>query len=79
MVLDCAGNIYLAAGREEAGGIFAFTPEGEQADFLPIPGSPTNCTFGGPDLKTLYVTSGGAVYSVACEIPGHLAYPKPQT
>jgi gluconolactonase len=30
----------------------------------------TNLAFGGPDLKTLYVTSGNTVFKVRTEIAG---------
>ena len=36
-----------------------FSPDGELTEFIPIPeDTVTNCAFGGPDLKTLYVTAG---------------------
>ncbi|MEJ5350572.1 MAG: SMP-30/gluconolactonase/LRE family protein [Melioribacteraceae bacterium] len=49
----------------EAGpiGIWVFNPNGSVVDTIPIPGQTTNCCFG-EDGKTLFVTSGNAVYRV---------------
>jgi uncharacterized membrane protein len=49
----------------EAGpiGIWVFSPEGTVVDTIPIPGQTTNCCFG-EDGRTLFVTSGNAVYRV---------------
>jgi len=30
----------------------------------------TNVTFGGPDMRTIYVTAGGNVYAMRALIPG---------
>ena len=76
MVLDVDGNVYLTAGSGEQGGVYIFSPEGEHLAFVPTPESPTNCTFGGQDLTTLYITAGTSVYSLKCTTPGYLAYPK---
>ena len=43
MVLDVNGNIYLAAGSGEEGGVYVFSPTGEHLAFVPTPESPTNC------------------------------------
>jgi gluconolactonase len=37
-------------------------------------GNASNCTFGGPDLKTLYFTGDGGLYSLRMKIPGR-TYP----
>ena len=42
-----------------------FDPEGELLTFLIVPSDEvTNCAFGGDDLKTLYITVGGVLYSI---------------
>jgi gluconolactonase len=76
MVLDVLGNVYLTAGDGESGGIYVFAPSGQHIDFVHTPEPPTNCTFGGPDLKTLYITATSSVYSITCNQPGFLAYPR---
>lgn len=54
---DKAGNVYNC--RVVGGAAVArLGPDGGLLGYLELPcASPTSCTFGGPDLKTLYVTS----------------------
>jgi sugar lactone lactonase YvrE len=54
---DAAGNIYNA--RVAGGAAMArITPTTGAVELIELPcASPTSCTFGGPDLSTLYVTS----------------------
>jgi len=61
MTLDIDGNIVATAGWEVSGPggmIYVFAPNGRVLETHPLPCQrPTNCTFGGPDLTDLYVTS----------------------
>jgi gluconolactonase len=75
MVLDIAGNIYLTAGEDERAGIYIFSPEGNQIGFIPVPETPGNCTFGGPDLSTLYIAASESLYRIKLKTSGQLAYP----
>jgi gluconolactonase len=63
MTLDTEGNIIVCAGWEQAGPgpmIYVFSPTGRVLATHPLRvDRPTNCCFGGPDMKTLYVTTGG--------------------
>jgi gluconolactonase len=63
MTLDVGGNIFVCAGWEQAGPgpmIYVFSPLGRVLATHPLRvDRPTNCCFGGPDMKTLYVTTGG--------------------
>ncbi|HEY8504051.1 MAG TPA: prenyltransferase/squalene oxidase repeat-containing protein, partial [Gemmataceae bacterium] len=38
--------------------------------FIPTPETPTNCTFGGEDWKTLYVTAGKSLYRIRLNAAG---------
>ena len=66
MCLDGEGNIVAVAGREGSGPgpmVYVFSPEGRILESRPVPASPTNCAFGGPDRSDLYVTTtGGYLY-----------------
>lgn len=85
--LDAEGRLFVAAGLnrpnppaeiqdEPTAGVYVFTPEGKRLDFIPIPRDEcTNCAFGGDDLKTLYVTAGGTLWSVPTRVPGRPAWP----
>ena len=75
MALDVAGNIYLTAGEGEHAGIYIFAPSGAAIGFIPTGEIPGNCTFGGPDLRTLYIAASSSLYAIRLKIPGYLAYP----
>jgi gluconolactonase len=69
MCIDVEGNLYMAAGLNKLRatsetldtkpGIHIYSPVGKQLGFIPIAQDLiTSCAFGGPELKTLYVTAG---------------------
>ena len=62
MVLDGEGNIVATAGWQESGPgpmLYVFAPNGRVLETHPVPfDRPTNCTWGGADRRTLYVTVG---------------------
>jgi gluconolactonase len=81
MTIDSAGNIHAAAGLnltrgtsetlDTKAGIHVISPQGELIAFTPIhEDTLTNCAFGGPELKTLYVTAGKTLFEIPVEIPG---------
>ena len=84
---DAKGRLFVAAGlnkpnppfepaADKKGGIYVLSPDGKQLDFLPVPTDEvTNCAFGGDDLKTLFVTGGGTLYSIRTVIPGCVVWP----
>lgn len=88
MKLDVQGRLYVAAGINQANlpfetaekptaGIYVFSPEGKLLEFVPIPRDEvTNCGFGGDDLKTLYVTAGGSLWSLRTTTPGYVPWKK---
>ena len=85
---DIEGNLYVAAGTSESkppfepdagqrGGIYVFHPAGKLIDFVHVPRDEvTNCAFGGEDLRTLYITAGGTLYSIRTVHPGKVTWPK---
>jgi len=81
MTIDSEGNLYVAAGLnnlrgtsetlDTVAGIHVFSPSGELLEHIPIPEDTiTNAAFGGPDLRTLYITAGKTLFSVRTEIVG---------
>jgi gluconolactonase len=81
MAVDSLGHLYVAAGisrprgRHETAevppGIYVITPDGKLAGRIPIPEDVlTNVTFGGSDLRTLYITAGKTLYSIGVTVPG---------
>ena len=69
MTIDVNGNFYFAHFRGRK--VDVVSPDGERLAEIPFPDNTTNCVFGGPDGRTLFVTSGNAVYAVRMKIPGH--------
>ncbi|HET6425914.1 MAG TPA: SMP-30/gluconolactonase/LRE family protein [Planctomycetaceae bacterium] len=87
MCVDSQGHLYIAAGihrprgpHETADvppGVYIFSPTGECQGRIPIPEDVlTNCTFGGPGLKTLYITAGKTLFQVRVAIPGWVVHRK---
>ena len=75
MAEDVKGNIYVAGGlnsndvavedNSQKGGIYVFSPAGKLIDFIAVKlDEVTNCAFGGKNLKTLYITAGGTLFSI---------------
>lgn len=72
MAVDSVGNLYVAASNgPNVGVIQVYKPDGSQWGTIPVPEVPTGLTFGGPDLKTLYVTTGGVkIWQLKAKITG---------
>jgi gluconolactonase len=81
MSIDTQGNLYASAGLharrgtaetlDTKTGVYVISPEGKLLKFIPIPEDfITNNAFGGPDMKTLYVTAGKTLYKVRTDIAG---------
>lgn len=65
--VDSQGNVYLTTSS----GVQVVSAAGEHLGTIELPEHPANCTFGGPDLKTLYVTARTSLYAVPMEAVGH--------
>ncbi len=87
MAVDRQGMLYIAAGisrprgphetNDVPPGIWVVTPQGELKGRIPISEDVlTNVTFGGDDLKTLYITAGKTLFSVRVNIPGFVVHRK---
>jgi gluconolactonase len=66
MAVDKAGNIYVAG----TDGIVVFDKAGAGLGTITVPEVPANCTFGGADGKTLYITARTGLYSIKLNVPG---------
>lgn len=85
MCIDSQGTLYIAAGiaqprtpfetADVSPGVYAIRPDGKLLGCIPVYEDViTNCTWGGPDLRTLYITAGKTVYQVRVEIPGWVVH-----
>jgi gluconolactonase len=75
MTVTTDGRIVATAGSGPKGGVTVFTPDGKPSAFIPVPESPTNVEFGGPDRKTLYITAGKSLYRIETTMTGHHLWP----
>ncbi len=71
MAIDAKGYVWSAAGD----GIRVISPAGELVHTVTVPQGPANCTFGGDDGKTLYITARTGLYKVGVVTPGLLPGP----
>lgn len=84
--IDRAGRLFVAGGLNVAnppyetadtlrGGVYILSPAGKLLQFIAIPNDEvTNCGFGGADLKTLFITAGGHLWSAPVKTPGRVSY-----
>jgi gluconolactonase len=81
MSIDSQGNLWASAGLNQLrgtsetldtkAGVHVISPEGKLIRFIPISEDTiTNNAFGGPDMKTLYVTAGKTLYRIRTDIAG---------
>lgn len=88
MTVDQKGILYVAAGisrprgphesTDVPPGIWIIRPDGKLLGRLPIlEDTITNVTFGGDDLRTLYVTAGKTLFQSRTTIPGWAVHRKP--
>jgi gluconolactonase len=66
MCIDVAGNLFVTS----ATGVRAFGPDGRDWGTITVPKQPANCTFGGSDYRTMYITAQEGLYRVSMTIPG---------
>ncbi len=75
MTIDVEGNLWVCAGLlrtrgtsetlDTEAGVHVFNPAGERIDFYSVwEDTITNAAFGGPDLKTLYITAGKTLFQI---------------
>lgn len=65
LTVDEHGNIYTCFAM-----VVVVRPEGGAIGEIHIPERAANCTFGGPDGRTLFVTARNSVYSIQMKVAG---------
>lgn len=63
--VDEKGNLFITAE-----GIAMYSADGKRVHIFPMKERASNCGFGEPDLKTLFVTSGGVVFRIRLDLKG---------
>jgi gluconolactonase len=70
MCVDDVGNLYIANNDDKLKAIQVFDSLGHPLGAIPMPRRPSNCSFGGADRRTLYVTTLNALYQIRMPLPG---------
>jgi len=79
--MDTKGRLFVAGGLNKPhpphetdtkkGGVYVLSPQGKLLEFIPVPlDEVTNVAFGGADMRTLFITAGGTVWSIRVQVPG---------
>ncbi len=66
MCMDSDGNVYVTV----ASGVRVYAPDGAFWGEIPVPRNSANCTFGGSDGRTLYITARQGLYRLSVNRPG---------
>jgi gluconolactonase len=66
MAVDDAGNLFIATRA----GVLVTRPDGTPWGTISVLEPPSNCAFGGPDRRTLFITAQTGVYQVQLAYPG---------
>jgi len=66
MKVDIEGRVYCTG----PGGTWVFAPDGARLGIIRTPEVPANLAFGGPDLRTLFLTARTSVYTLRVKVPG---------
>ena len=67
--IDTDGNLYVAVPSIQS--IQVVSPQGQTLGLIRLPEKPSNCAFGGANMKTLYITARQYVYALPMEATGH--------
>lgn len=68
MAVDCLGNIYVTEHGLRR--VRVLSPAGAELARIDVDANITNAAFGGPEMKTLYLTGAGAVWSLELDVAG---------
>jgi gluconolactonase len=70
LCVDDEGRVYVANNSPEVSALVVFAPDGHFVGRIPVPLPPSNCTFGGTDRRTLYISTLHAIYEARAGTPG---------
>lgn len=66
MAVDSFGDLFVSGG----GGVRVVTPAGQLLGTIEVPEQVTNCKFGDPDGKALFITAQARVYRIRLKVAG---------
>ena len=68
--IDCAGNLYVTGGNTVKVYAPNHDPNGQPLGTIMVSSTTSNVAFGGADRKTLFITAGNTLHSIALNVPG---------
>jgi gluconolactonase len=69
LAIDCAGNVYIAQNMGST--VVVMSAAGARlGEIGGLPLVVTNAAFGGPDRRTLYITTSSALYTIQIQVAG---------
>jgi gluconolactonase len=68
MAVDAKGNLYVTTQI----GVQVFDKAGAYLGNIEVPEQPSNLDFGGPDMRTLYITGWTSLYAITLSVQGVL-------
>jgi gluconolactonase len=66
MKVDVSGRVFCTG----PGGVWVYEPDATRIGVIETPEVTANLAFGGPDLKTLFLTSSTSIYTLRVTTPG---------
>ncbi|WP_370979370.1 SMP-30/gluconolactonase/LRE family protein [Agaribacterium sp. ZY112] len=71
MTIDCENNVYITArDASSAHYVSVRAPNGVELERINLSETPSNITFAGSDLDTLFITASTSVYSIKARVRG---------
>lgn len=70
LCVDDLGRVYVTNNSSDVNAIIIFDKDGRYFGRIQLPVPPSNCTFGGADRRTIFVTTLHALYEVQVDTPG---------
>lgn len=78
LTVDADYNVYIASNSASTGAVYVYDSTGKELGSIVMrqdnnqSSNASNCVFGGPDNKTLYITGDSGAYKVQLKIPGRV-------
>ena len=64
--VDIRGNVFTSSAE----GILIYAPDGTLLGKVPVPEVVSNCVFGGPDGRRLFITASSSLYAIELNTVG---------
>jgi gluconolactonase len=76
LAVDAIGNLYVT--QPALNRVQVLSPDGKTVRSIRVPESPSNCTLGGSEFQTLFITARTSIYTVEVEAKGERPRHRPR-